>query len=187
MSAATVVHVSQPSDAHVDPSAPVKAKRAPPKKKAPAVVASDAPVVAGGDAAAAHGKVKKARKPRFNPTLPSSFANLPEVWSFRESQRKGLRRMEDRLAKASSVEEKAKAEANISAYRRKLQEVEENSQEFQTYLKLLLESAKSTKSVPADVSHYLGDVSTQIVAGLSVKAPESADASCGDAHMSVSS
>lgn len=145
-----------------------KARKPAVKKAAPEVAPSGAGPVA-----------KKARRARFNPYVPTSFLNLPELWNYRESKRRCLKKMEDRVAASTDEAQKKKLQQTVNRYRAELQQSDENQREVYDNVRLLLEVSRAGVKLDSTVSDFLRQSGSALADSLNTKeaAPVAADAS----------
>lgn len=109
--------------------------------------------------------VKAPRHPRFDPTVPSNYFNLRDVWSYRDSQRRNLQKMKVRVENAKDDAERAKLTLNVLRNEKNLRQLEENMSDVQRQSIMVAELLRA--GVKVDDAHIVGVVN-QLVNGLVV-------------------
>jgi hypothetical protein len=130
--------------------------------------ATTAKVVAGSSDAAAIAvpavSQKKAavRRPRFNPCKPVDFMNLCNVWAYRNSQKRSLRKMQKKSAGVLDDEARVKVQENISRNERNLQQLDDNLREALGRVSLLCDLSKAGVSLDASSANAMSDVANAL-------------------------
>ena len=134
-----------------------------------AAKAAAAKIAAGSSESPVVPSAKTARRPRFNPCKPGDFMNLCNVWAYRSSQKRSLRKMQKKLAGELDDAARVKVQENISRNDRNLQQLDDNLREVLGRVSLLCDLSKAGVSLDASSVNAMSEVANALAS--SFKAP----------------